>query len=102
MESGFADYRAQLRLYSRELPLENGQVLHSVSLSSAVISLSTSGDDGVLVYTYDNTLDHYIVDAQDKTTQLIKVGQITLTGVIRSPARVRAVSWIVPDIQLRE
>lgn len=66
-----------------------------------MINLSTTGNDGVLVYTYDNTLDHYIVDSNDKVIQLIKVGQITLTGVIRAPPRVRAVSWIVPDLQLR-
>lgn len=50
---------------------------------------------------YDNTLDHYIVDLNEKGIQLIKVGQITLSGVIRAPPRVRAVSWIVPDLQLR-
>lgn len=77
-------------------------MLHNVALSAPVVNLSTSGDDGVLAYTYDNTLDHYIVDKKQPTPQLLKVGQITLSGVIRSPSRVRAVSWVVPDQQIRK
>ena len=33
---------------------------------------------------------------------LVQVGQIALHGIVRAPARVRAVSWILPDHQLRK
>lgn len=77
-------------------------MLHNVAVNAPAVNLSTSGDDGVLVYTYDNILDHYLIDIRQTKPQLVKVGQITLSGIIRSPPRVRAVSWIVPDQQLRK
>lgn len=69
-------------------------------LSSPVVHLAPSGDDSILVYMYDNTLDHYVVVASQKTVRLVKVGQIALHGIIRAPPRVRAVSWVIPDRHL--
>lgn len=87
-------------MYSREAALEDARVLHTTTLEAAVVCLSTSGEDGLLVYTHANTLDHYIIEVTDNAAQLVKVGRIALQGIIRAPARVRAISWIVPDAQL--
>ena len=91
----------QIRLYSRETALSQSRVLHIEKLAAAAVHLAPSGEDSILVYTYDNVLDHYIVAASDMTIELVKVGQIALHGIIRAPPRVRAVSWVVPDHQLR-
>lgn len=61
-----------------------------------------TGQDSLLVYTYDNVLYHYIVNASDTTVTLFQVGQLALNGIVRAPARVRAVTWILPDFQLRK
>ena len=67
-----------------------------------VVHLAPSGEDSILIYTYDNVLSHYIVAASKKSVELIKVGQIALQGIIRAPPRVRGVSWVVPEQQLRK
>jgi len=72
------------------------------TLAAPAVHLAPSGEDSILVYTSDNVLDHYIVAASNKTVGLVKVGQIALYGIIRAPPRVRAVSWIVSDHQLRK
>ena len=82
--------------------MDNSKVLHTVAMNSPAVHVGTSGDDSILVYTHDNVLDHYVVAADKKTVRLAKVGQIGLHGIIRAPARIRSVSWIVPDHQLRK
>lgn len=77
-------------------------MLQRIQLHAPVVHLATSGDDSILVYTYENVLDHYVIISSTKSVQLAKVGQIGLHGIIRAPARVRAVSWVVPDHQLRQ
>ena len=47
-------------------------------------------------------LYHFIVNASSEAVTLVQVGQIALNGIVRAPARVRAVSWILPDHQLRK
>ena len=64
--------------------------------------MAMTGQDSLLVYTYENVLYHYIVNASDTTVTLFQVGQLALNGIVRSPARVRAVTWILPDFQLRK
>ncbi|KAB8339061.1 hypothetical protein FH972_021997 [Carpinus fangiana] len=91
----------ELRLYSRDQSLDDNKIMHVTKLTHPVIHLAPSGDDSILVYTSENVLEHYIVVAQKKNVRLVKVGQIGLHGIIRAPARVRAVSWIVPDHQLQ-
>ncbi|TVY56015.1 RAB6A-GEF complex partner protein 1 [Lachnellula cervina] len=90
----------ELRLYSREAALDNSLVLHIESLPSPVVLVAPSGEDSLLVYTYDNLLYHYIITATADTVKLIQVGQIAFHGIVRSPARVRGLSWILPDDQL--
>ncbi|KAI9847884.1 MAG: hypothetical protein M1838_000692, partial [Thelocarpon superellum] len=91
---------AELRLYSRELTLDRGFVLHVEPLSSPVVHLAPSGDDSLLVYTYENVLYHYVITATRDAVKLVAVGQIGFHGIVRAPARVRAMSWILPDQQL--
>lgn len=91
----------EIRLYSRDQTLDDSKIMHVTSLSSPVIHLAPSGEDSVLVYTSENILDHYIIVVEKKSVRLVKVGQIGLHGIIRAPARVRAISWIVPDHQLQ-
>ncbi|KAL9081805.1 MAG: hypothetical protein Q9159_007012 [Coniocarpon cinnabarinum] len=88
----------RIRVYSRELPLERS--VQMIPLNTPAINITASGDDTILVYTHENVLDHYIVTAHRSSIQLSKVGQIGLHGIIRAPARVRAVSWVVPEHQM--
>ncbi|KAL8669805.1 MAG: hypothetical protein Q9168_005624 [Polycauliona sp. 1 TL-2023] len=97
-----SDESYELRLYSRELGLNSGSLLHVQQLPSAAVVMSITGQDSLLVYTYENILYHYIVNASDTTVALFQVGQLALNGIVRAPARVRAVTWILPDLQLRD
>ena len=91
----------KLRLYSRESPLDNSSLLHIEQLPSPVVVMSLTGQDSLLVYTYQNILYHFVIDASTTAVTLAQVGQIALHGIVRAPARVRAVSWVLPEHQLR-
>jgi hypothetical protein len=92
----------ELRLYSREAALDSSLVLHVETLPAPVVLITPSGEDSLLVYTYDNLLYHYIFTATSGAVKLVQVGQIAFHGIVRSPARVRGLSWILPDDQLLE
>lgn len=92
----------QLRLYSRERGLDDSSLLFFEQLPSPVVCMALTGSDSLLVYTYQNILYHFIINASSESVTLVQVGQIALNGIVRAPARVRAVSWILPDHQLRE
>jgi len=92
----------EIRLFSREAALDNSLVLHVEVLPAPVVLIAPSGDDSLLVYTYDNLLYHYIFMATSRTVKLVQVGQIAFHGIVRSPARVRGLSWILPEEQLVE
>ncbi|WPG99754.1 putative ribosome control protein [Acrodontium crateriforme] len=92
--------RYQVRVYSREKNLDYSHVQHTEELSAPAILTTTSGMDSLLVYTHDNTLQHYIITATSNSVKLLQVGQIGFHGIIRAPPRVRAISWILPDDQL--
>ena len=92
----------QLRLYSRERGLEATSLMYTERLPSPAVVITLTGQDSLLAYTYDNVLYHYVVNASGTAVSLVQVGQIALHGIIRAPARVRAVSWILPDNQLRK
>lgn len=89
-----------LRLYSRERDLGR-HPLHSEAFSMPIVFVGPSGEDSLLVYTYENILYHYILNITDRGAQMVQVGQIAFHGIVRAPSRVRSVSWIVPDSQLR-
>ena len=91
----------QLRLYSRELPLDNASVMYVEYLPSPVVFIGPSGEDSLLVYTYDNILYHFIIDSTQSEVILVPVGQIAFNGIVRAPTRVRAISWVLPEDQLR-
>lgn len=92
--------RFEIRLYSRDKPLEYSQIQHIEQLSAPAISTNISGTDSLLVYTYDNTLLHYIIVMAGSSAKLVQVGQIGFHGIIRAPQRVRSISWILPEDQL--
>jgi len=92
----------ELRVYSREAPLTPERVAHVEQLSAPIVHIAPSGEDSLLVYTFENHLYHYIVVVTDTNMRLIPVGQIALHGIIRAPPRVRSLSWVVPDDQLGE
>ena len=92
----------ELRLFSRESPLDSTAMLHVQALPSPVVLIAPSGEDSLLVYTYDNLLYHYIFTTVSGSIKLVQVGQIAFHGIVRSPARVRGLSWILPDEQLIE
>jgi hypothetical protein len=90
----------EIRLFSREAALDTSVVLHVETLPSPVVLIAPSGEDSLLVYTYDNLLYHYIFTTTSGSVGLVQVGQIAFHGIVRSPARVRGLSWILPDEQL--
>lgn len=92
----------ELRLYSRETALEPSQVLHTQQLPAPVVLVTTSGEDSLLVYTYENLLYHFIFTPWSESIKLVQVGQIAFHGIVRSPARVRGLSWILPENQIRD
>lgn len=89
-----------LRLYSRELDLARNP-LSTEAFSMPIVFVGPSGEDSLLVYTYENVLYHYVISMKEHRAQLVQVGQIAFHGVVRAPSRVRSVSWVVPDVQLR-
>ncbi|BDD54840.1 hypothetical protein MAP00_000419 [Monascus purpureus] len=91
----------KLRLYSRESPLSNHSIMHIEYLPSPVVFIGPSGEDSLLVYTYDNVLYHYIINSMQPRVTLVPVGQIAFNGIVRAPTRVRAISWVLPEDQLR-
>ncbi len=92
----------EIRLFSREAALDGTSVLHVERLPAPVVLIAPSGDDSLLVYTYDNLLYHYIFVTTAGSVQLVQVGQIAFHGIVRSPARVRGLSWVIPDEQIRD
>ncbi|KAF2866777.1 RIC1-domain-containing protein [Massariosphaeria phaeospora] len=90
----------EIRVYSREAMLDNDHVMHIQKLPAPIVLITPSGEDSLLVYTYDNILYHYIINVSDATVKLIQVGQIALHGIVRAPPRVRALSWILPEEQI--
>lgn len=75
--------------------------MHTQRLPSPIVLLAPSGEDSLLVYTYENILYHYVINVTDGSVTLVQVGQIALHGIIRAPPRVRALSWILPEDQIR-
>lgn len=90
----------ELRLFSRESPLDNVNAQHVQQMPAPVVLITPSGEDSLLVYTSDNLLYHFIFAPVHGSIQLIQVGSIAFHGIVRSPARVRGMSWILPDNQL--
>lgn len=88
----------QIRLYSRDLELSGQNVLHREVLASPVVILSLV-DNSLLVYTYDNTLHHYLIVPTSDSIRLHLCGSITFKGIIASPSAVRMLSWMIPTSQ---
>ncbi|KAL8933798.1 MAG: hypothetical protein Q9216_006210 [Gyalolechia sp. 2 TL-2023] len=97
-----SDNSYELRMYSRELGLDATTLLYVEQLPTAIVTMSMTGQDSLLVYTFENVLYHYIVSASNADVKLVQVGQLALNGIVRAPARVRAVTWILPEFQLRD
>ncbi|KAF2833045.1 RIC1-domain-containing protein [Ophiobolus disseminans] len=90
----------EIRIYSREAALDNNHIMHVQKLPAPIVLIAPSGEDSLLVYTYENVLYHYVINVADAAVKLIQVGQIALHGIIRAPPRVRALSWILPEDQI--
>jgi hypothetical protein len=91
----------ELRLYSREAGLD-GTPAYTQQMAAPVVLITSTGEDSLLVYTYDNLLYHYIFSPAAGSIRLIEVGHIAFHGIVRSPARVRGLGWILPEHQLLE
>ena len=104
--SGSGRGRHEIRLYAREAALDLGSALHAHAMPAPVVLVAPSGEDSLLVYTYDNLLYHFVFaqapasGAGGGGVRLIQVGQIAFHGIVRSPARVRGLSWVLPEGQL--
>ncbi|PNS19759.1 RAB6A-GEF complex partner protein 1 [Sphaceloma murrayae] len=93
------DAGSQIRLYSRERNLSASNVMHTEVLRSPVVHMTLSDLSSLLVFTHENVLFHYVFEVTSSSVKLVQVGQIGFHGIIRAPARVRSISWIVPDEQ---
>lgn len=91
-----------LQLYARETALDNSLVVHSERLPAPVVLIALSGHDSLLVYTHDNSLYHFIFTTTGNDVGLVQVGQIAFNGIVRSPARVRGLSWLLPEAQIHD
>ena len=94
---GIEDEGYEIRLYmrsSQEYPL----VIAREKLVAPVVTMSLC-QGALLVYLANNSLLHYAVTRSDGKTakglSLHLVGQIGLDGIIRTPSRVRSLSWIL-------
>lgn len=92
----------ELRVYSRETALDSSHVMYVEEMTAPIVLITSSGEDSLLVYTYENNLHHYIINFTSKSVKLAQVGQIALHGIIRAPPRVRGISWILPEEQLQD
>ncbi|KAL5630984.1 hypothetical protein BROUX41_000856 [Berkeleyomyces rouxiae] len=92
----------ELRLYPRDSALASSQVLFTMSIHSPIVLVTLSDEDSLLVYTYDNVLYHFLIVPANGLVSLVQVGQIAFHGIVRSPARVRGLGWILPDSQLSD
>ncbi|KAI1175411.1 DUF1339 domain protein [Nemania sp. FL0916] len=92
----------ELRLYSREAALESSNVMFTQQMPAPIVLITPSGEDSLLVYTYDNLLYHFVFAPVSGVIQPIQVGQIAFNGIVRSPARVRGLSWILPEKQMMD
>ncbi|KAI0009090.1 RIC1-domain-containing protein [Xylariaceae sp. FL0662B] len=90
----------ELRLYSREAALDSSTVMFTQQMPAPIVLITPSGEDSLLVYTYDNLLYHFVFAPVSGAIRPIQVGQIAFHGIVRSPARVRGLSWILPESQL--
>ncbi|CAI7667150.1 unnamed protein product [Penicillium crustosum] len=96
-----SDGSYEIRLYSREDSLGNNSIMFIEYLPSPVVFIGPSGEDSLLVYTYDNILYHYIINSSQPQITLVPVGQIAFNGIVRAPSRVRSISWVLPEEQMR-
>ncbi|KAJ5562097.1 hypothetical protein N7535_003445 [Penicillium sp. DV-2018c] len=96
-----SDGSYEIRLYSREASLGNNSIMFTEFLPSPVVFIGPSGEDSLLVYTYDNILYHYIINSTQPQITLVPVGQIAFNGIVRAPTRVRSISWVLPEEQMR-
>lgn len=69
-------------------------MLHCEPLPGAVVTMALTGQAALLVFTQQNILYHFAIHASSDHVALVKDGEVALGGVIRAPARVRAISWI--------
>lgn len=90
----------EIRLYAREGQLDLNSALHVQPMPAPVVLVTPSGEDSLLVYTFDNLLYHFIFAPVAGGVKLVQVGQIAFHGIVRSPARVRGLSWVLPESQL--
>jgi hypothetical protein len=70
------------------------------NFNAPIVHLAPSGNDAILVYTMENQLYHFLIDVAGTLIRLEPVGQISLSGILKQPTRIRALSWILPDDQL--
>jgi hypothetical protein len=87
----------EIRMYSRELDLDPQLVLYSHEFPAAVLKIFLL-DDLLLVYTFDNILSFFQIhhDSKLQSVSLDPIYEIGLSGIVHSPARVRALSCF-PD-----
>ncbi len=92
--------RISIRLYSRDADLDSAHLLDLQVLPSPVI-LTSLFDNSLVVYTADKHFLPFLIDLSQDRIRLRLCGSITFDGVVGEPARVRGMSWMIPESQQR-
>lgn len=85
--------RNELHMYLRELDLDSQNMLYQEELSASAINLFLVGNS-LMVYTTNNILYQYNIVVHDRQMSLELVSEISFTGIIHSPSRVRSISCL--------
>lgn len=83
----------EIQLYLRELELDSQNILYRELLPSAAINIFIIGNS-LFVYTAKNLLYQYNILVHERQISLELVSEISFTGIIHSPGRVRSISCI--------
>ena len=87
------EYSHEIRMYSRDLDLDPQNLLYSAEFPATILKICLFGDK-LLVYTHDNMLYFYRIVQENEISGLELEREISFTGIVQSPARVRALSCL--------
>lgn len=83
----------EIRVYNRDLGLNPQNLVLSMEVSSAVLKVCIV-KDLLLIYTHSNNLMYYRISGDDRSFQLDLEADISFSGMVHSPTRVRALSCV--------
>lgn len=83
----------EIQLFLRELDLDSQNILFQETLPAPVIYMFLFGNS-LLIYASNNNLYQFNIIVRDKEIELEPITEISFSGIIHSPGRVRSISCI--------